>query len=186
MTIDENNWLICEGSLTEEQYVDVCKYLVENYEGGKNTAKIMDTAKHLQVAPNMSIWYFVGVLDGLYTGSDDKCKSSVSVITYQQFLEHIKGVVSKANSTPDTPSKNAWINWEGGECPVDPNTTVEVLLDGGATLKGLAKNYNWRYHHEGYPCFPVIKYRVLLDAIMDTNPVHQFSVKTPHRALQTP
>jgi len=36
-----------------------------------------------------------------------------------------------------------------------------VLLDGGATLKGLAKNYNWRYHHEGYPCFPVIKYRTI-------------------------
>jgi len=161
MNIDKNNWFIREDDLTEDQYVEVCKYLVENYEDGENTAKIMDAAKRLQVDHHMSTWHFVGVLGGYYTSSEGEYKSSVSVITYQQFLEHIKGSVSTVSCTPDTPSENPWIDWKGGECPVDPDTPVQVLLGCGLTPEGLAEDYDWR--HNEHPDCSIIKYRVLSD-----------------------
>ena len=38
-----------------------------------------------------------------------------------------------------------WIKWSGGECPVSPDTLVEVKLRCvGLELSGLAKTYYWR------------------------------------------
>ena len=38
-----------------------------------------------------------------------------------------------------------WIKWSGGECPVPPDTLVEVKLRCvGLELSGLAKTYYWR------------------------------------------
>ena len=38
-----------------------------------------------------------------------------------------------------------WIKWHGGECPVPPDTFVEVKLRcEGVELSGLAKTYYWR------------------------------------------
>ena len=38
------------------------------------------------------------------------------------------------------------IKWDGGECPVPPNTRVKVKLRcGGLELSGLAKTYYWRH-----------------------------------------
>lgn len=38
-----------------------------------------------------------------------------------------------------------WIKWHGGECPVPPDTFVEVKLRcEGLYLSGLAKTYYWR------------------------------------------
>jgi len=157
MTIDKNNWFIREDSLTEEQYVEVCKYLVENYEGGKNTAKIMDTTERLRVHPYRFTWLYVGVIGGYYTSSDDKCKSSVPVITYQQFLEHIKGVSEESDSTPSqslqeltdnyvkavreltgstTTSYNLFINCEGVTVTENKRTS-EDLKASGCSMRNL-------------------------------------------------
>ena len=38
-----------------------------------------------------------------------------------------------------------WVKWHGGECPVPPDTFVEVKLRcEGLELSGLAKTYYWR------------------------------------------
>lgn len=37
-----------------------------------------------------------------------------------------------------------WIDWNGGECPVDPGTQVEVRLRDGRGVVGLADNLHWR------------------------------------------
>jgi len=157
MNIDKNNWFILTDSLTEEQYIKVCKYLVENYEGGGNAAKIMDIAKHPQATRFLSPWYFVGVLEGYYTSTNNNFRSSVSVITYQQFLEHIKGVSEESDSTPSqslqeltdnyvkavreltgstTTSYNLFINCEGVTVTENKRTS-EDLKASGCSMRNL-------------------------------------------------
>jgi len=38
-----------------------------------------------------------------------------------------------------------WIEWFGGECPVENGTTVEIDLRCGETLTGLATEFDWRH-----------------------------------------
>lgn len=52
---------------------------------------------------------------------------------------------------------NNWIKWNGGECPVDRNTVVEVMNSDNDKLKDLAKNIDWKI----YDCNNIIKYRIL-------------------------
>lgn len=42
-----------------------------------------------------------------------------------------------------------WIKWEGGKCPVDPKTRVEVAFRDGtkSTSQQLAKDLDWRTDH---------------------------------------
>jgi hypothetical protein len=37
-----------------------------------------------------------------------------------------------------------WISWDGGECPVPPDTWVEVYPRQGLDMIGPASRYNWR------------------------------------------
>ena len=160
MTIDKNNWFIREGSLTEEQYVDVCKYLVENYEGDtgkfRNLTKIMDVSKGAYLR-DYSEWDFIGVVDEGYTSVDSWVYKPNTVITYQQFLEHIKGVSEESDSTPSqslqeltdnyvkavreltgstTTSYNLFINCEGVTVTENKRTS-EDLKASGCSMRNL-------------------------------------------------
>ena len=43
-----------------------------------------------------------------------------------------------------------WIKWDGGECPVPPDTSVEVKFRGGLIKQAApAKNYDWHHHDDG-------------------------------------
>ena len=43
-----------------------------------------------------------------------------------------------------TPANDGWIEWHGGECPVDPKTAVEVKFwDGEYCLDSLAEEWYW-------------------------------------------
>lgn len=53
-----------------------------------------------------------------------------------------------------------WVEWHGGECPVEPDVEVEIGLRDGISNKGAADNFYW-YHSEGFPDSDIIKYRVL-------------------------
>ncbi len=41
------------------------------------------------------------------------------------------------------PDENGWLPWYGGECPVDPDTVVEVMMRPCAGESGKASNYSW-------------------------------------------
>lgn len=84
-------------------------------------------------------------------------------------------------------TENQWIEWSGGECPVDPTTIVEVayrdaeteVMRAGSAIFG---NENW-WRHDGEAAYDtsadlqfrdhgcdIIAYRVVKEAIPSTQP----------------
>lgn len=58
---------------------------------------------------------------------------------------------------------SAWIKWEGGECPVDPETRIMLRLRGPSVWDAggyidPAGNFDW--HHKGSKS-DIIAYRVV-------------------------
>jgi hypothetical protein len=39
-----------------------------------------------------------------------------------------------------------WIKWEGGVCPVNPETIVDVEFDQGTKVAGVAGRFNWTHY----------------------------------------
>lgn len=59
------------------------------------------------------------------------------------------------------PADDGWIDWAGGECPVNINSLVNVRYrNGGGCLDSKpAEVYNWSHNDED--CYPIIAYRVV-------------------------
>ena len=38
-----------------------------------------------------------------------------------------------------------WIEWKGGECPVDGEATVEIKCEYGDTCIDIAKKFDWKH-----------------------------------------
>jgi hypothetical protein len=57
---------------------------------------------------------------------------------------------------------NGWIKWEGGECPVPPETPVFVLMRSGNSEKvGLrASSYLWAHRKDGCGDGDIVAYKV--------------------------
>ena len=54
-----------------------------------------------------------------------------------------------------------WIGWKGGECPVPPDTMVEVRLrDGRELFPSLARGWYWVWTGGGDP-YDIVAYRVI-------------------------
>lgn len=70
---------------------------------------------------------------------------------------------SKAE-TPWTPERlegfGEWIDWHGGECPVDGDVMVEFTLRSGYIETRKAKKLGWE-HGEFFPSSDIIKYRII-------------------------
>lgn len=60
----------------------------------------------------------------------------------------------------ETDSDDGWIPWNGGECPVSEDTSVETVDRDGYTEKVYARNTNWE-HLAGYENHHIVKYRVV-------------------------
>ena len=55
-------------------------------------------------------------------------------------------------------SHEKWIRWQGGECPVDPVTEVEVELRCGLEAGGVASKFEWGHIDSGSD---ILRYRVI-------------------------
>ena len=54
-----------------------------------------------------------------------------------------------------------WIKWDGGECPVPPDTLVGVKLRcRSSELSGLAKRYYWHHNGDGAD---IVSYRAITE-----------------------
>ena len=54
-----------------------------------------------------------------------------------------------------------WIKWNGGDCPVLPDTSVEVKLRCGVIKQAApAKSYRWRHDGDGVD---IVEYRVITE-----------------------
>lgn len=53
---------------------------------------------------------------------------------------------------------NPWIKWDGGECPVDSATRIEVKWNNGSLSRGRASNFGWENRiNQGY--HSIVAYR---------------------------
>lgn len=121
---DKNNWYIEEKGLTENQYREICKYLVENYENREDYDRVQKVAATGEYALSVGSFDATGVIDGKYFVHDLPCEAFKDCvkITYQEFEKYLlNGDVSE----------NPWIDWEGGECPVEVGTEVDVMYRNG-------------------------------------------------------
>lgn len=54
-----------------------------------------------------------------------------------------------------------WIEWEGGECPVDPDTRVDIKFNNGKTNNALTAEF-WVWEHLGFDApYDIIAYRII-------------------------
>lgn len=166
---DKNNWYIEEKELTEDQYREVCKYLVSNYENGMFTNKIKGVHEDGISVSDFCSWTLIGVGNGRFSLEDEGDTSKPLTgsgkavkITYQEFEQYLLN---------EDLSENPWIDWEGGECPVEVGTDVDVMYRngdvnyhvkagvrhnaGGSTSEDLA--YNWTQDSDD---MDIIKYRL--------------------------
>jgi len=42
-----------------------------------------------------------------------------------------------------------WIEWNGGACPVAPETLVEIEVETSARWEGAASDFSWAYIDDG-------------------------------------
>jgi hypothetical protein len=97
-----------------------------------------------------------------YKGQPVLVKSSLDTIWQKRYLSHIDGerffcfhenqLPIKGTTTsywlhckpdPSAPSLLNWIEWEGGECPVDGDIQVLLMLENGTIMADEAKNFRW-------------------------------------------
>lgn len=70
--------------------------------------------------------------------------------------------VVKENGTTD----DGWIRWEGGACPVDGDTEVEVIFYARDRERGTAGGFDWGYNTDyGIGCpLDILMYRVVKES----------------------
>lgn len=79
---------------------------------------------------------------------------------------------------------NHWIQWSGGECPIAPDTEVEVRFRAGHTAIDNAKNWDWT-HDDEHGFSDIIGYRLTqpkrpaIVALLDDNGTPK-PAKFPH------
>lgn len=160
MNIDKNNWYILEKELTEEQYRDVAEYLVENYRSGDFGAKITCVG-HGDSSSNHPEWDKVGVSDGRYSSNDFRGEQILTgtQITYQQFLEHIKG---EGNLNQDN---DGWVEWANTDrnniSPVDGDVEVEAEFRDDCLWKDTAGNFSWNVDCSDPNDGDIMRYRIV-------------------------
>lgn len=67
------------------------------------------------------------------------------------------------NTITFTPDYDGWIEWHGGECPVDPDTVVEVRFGTPKPYRGEAGIWSWDAEIEASPA-DITHYRVVTPA----------------------
>jgi hypothetical protein len=69
------------------------------------------------------------------------------LLVIQPELKNARAAIAKAEAALSAPqSDDGWIPWEGGACPVEVGTRVDVRYRDGWEGGGLASK--WRWHHE--------------------------------------
>jgi hypothetical protein len=65
----------------------------------------------------------------------------------RQLIEQAQAKLEKLESRPVPCESDGWIDWAGGECPVDEHQVVRAKLRDGGMSRGRAGDYAW--FHDG-------------------------------------
>lgn len=75
-----------------------------------------------------------------------------------------------------TPDENGWLPWYGGECPVDPDTDVEIITRGNLiSNSGKADDYTWNT--------TITAYRVIKEEKVDPYAELKAAAKDPTKEV---
>lgn len=79
----------------------------------------------------------------------------------KHYIELLIELENKSNQSDGESNDDGWIEWHGGECPVDLNTKVEYVLGSGHGEIAMAKDLCW--DHIGHHRSDIVAYRVVKD-----------------------
>lgn len=80
------------------------------------------------------------------------------------------------------PDEDGWLPWYGGECPVDPDTMVEVRYKGGPAI-GVAQAHSICWEHID-KAGDVIAYRIIKEAEADPYAELKAAAKDPTKQIK--
>lgn len=66
-----------------------------------------------------------------------------------------------AKPEPAAPDAGGWIEWGGGECPVDTKLLVDVEYPDGTACKRFAGEFRWDWRYNGKDGGDIVRYRVV-------------------------
>jgi hypothetical protein len=172
----ENNWQLVPDGKT--RYYDAAMRHLEAWHNGE----LNDPETGLpHLAHAGCCLMFLGWLDGqpdeIVTSGEGTCggggfKMDLKTGVVGAFADpaFLKDHVEKLNpgkrldvegQAQHTTRDDGWIEWKGGECPVDPDVMVEIKMDNDARVYSLlAKALRWKWAHGGN-INDIIKYRVV-------------------------
>jgi len=64
----------------------------------------------------------------------------------------------KSLNSPSRAASDEWIEWGGGECPVDPTLRVQAVLCDGSLSSNTAGNFEWNHSDDDGD---IVRYRVV-------------------------
>jgi hypothetical protein len=79
--------------------------------------------------------------------------SDFAILAYEQ-----ADAMLEARKVGMDESNDGWIEWKGGECPVEADVNVELKLRSGAIVLGIADHFTWKDHGRDYD---IISYRIV-------------------------
>ena len=78
----------------------------------------------------------------------------------QEMFDDITDLKKENKRLKKTKEATDWINWAGGDCPVDSCVKVEVFFRDGDSEKKGAYNYRWDYWNTDGD---IVKYKIIKD-----------------------
>ena len=91
--------------------------------------------------------------------ADISSKYDLELAVYKALIDDTAIPTFKLVAKDTEPNTDGWITWEGGECPVNSGTEVEVKLENDNTVKGIAESFIWE--HGARSTTNIIAYRVI-------------------------
>lgn len=90
----------------------------------------------------------------------ERCQEKVATL-HRIFPRRAERYTQAAQAPSETPVEDAWIVWNGGECPVPEKTLVECRLRNGDTGEDVAEVWDWSH---GDYTYDIVAYRVVKQA----------------------
>lgn len=89
--------------------------------------------------------------------SDSSLKGNFEAFAQDSYLQ-AQAMMEERKKHVKEAEDDGWIEWGGGNCPVDGDVKVEIITMMGEQFIDDAIEFNW---HHAPDCEPIIKYRVL-------------------------
>jgi hypothetical protein len=90
----------------------------------------------------------------------DVCGYAESAAVHQPRLNDPKGKPWGHEYKYHWLEQGDWTNWPGGECPVTPETRVEIRTRDGMESIGLASEFTWTHDRNNVNYGDIVEYRV--------------------------